>query len=313
MQQGRSDLSWPLWLLYWGWRILRLIWRININAISGLLRHDGIMLASAIAFSLIFALFPFLLLLIALAGAFGGQELADYLTREAFHVMPEHMVKTIEPEVRRVLNTRTGGLITLGLLVTLISITGAVEAVREALNKAYRCADERHFLERYGGSLVFVFLGMVFLIVVSALAVALPIWLAVVRAWFPNQGFYQEMIVLGGRVLLFLVMVAMLTAVHVFLPANHRRVRVMAAGVILTVALWWISGRIFSLYIGAFANYAATYAGLGGIVALMFFLYIQALIFQYGAELNRAIDDEITDYKESWMMRRQLRLPFGRR
>jgi len=313
MASGGADQSWPGWLLEWGWRVIRFVWRVNFNAISGLLRHDGIMLASAIAFSLIFAVFPFILFLIALAGAIGGHELADYLTREAFQVMPEHMVRTIEPEVRRVLAGRNGSLITIGLLVTLVSITGAVEAVREALNKAYRCTDQRHFLERYGGSLVFVFLGMFFLVIVSALGVALPIWLAVLRAWFPDQSVYQEMLAAGGKVLLFLVMVAMLTSVHVFLPANHRRVRVMASGVIITVALWWIAGRVFSFYVSVFANYSATYAGLGGIVALMFFLYIQALIFQYGAELNRAIDDEITDYKESWMMRRQLRLPFGPR
>ncbi|MDQ0325737.1 membrane protein [Rhodopseudomonas julia] len=313
MAFGDSEEIWPVRLVRLIWRALRFLWRVNINAISGLLRHDGIMLASAIAFSLIFALFPFLLFLIALAGVFGGQELADYLTREAFQVMPEHMVKTIEPEVNRVLDSRNGGLITIGLLVTLVSITGAVEAVREALNKAYRCSDQRNFLHRYGGSVIFVFLGMAFLIVVSALGVALPIWLAVVRAYFPDQALYQEMISVGGRVILFLVMVAMLTSVHVFLPANHRRVRVLASGVILTVALWWVAGRIFSFYISVFANYSATYAGLGGIVALMFFLYIQALIFQYGAELNRAIDDEITNRKETWMMRHQLRLPFGRR
>ena len=45
------------------------------------------------------------------------------------------------------------------------------------------------------------------------------------------------------------------------------------------------------LHHAKFANYSATYAGLAGIVILMFFLYIQALIFLYGAEVNRSIAD----------------------
>ena len=62
-------------------------------------------------------------------------------------------------------------------------------------------------------------------------------------------------------------------------------------GVLFTLVGWWLAGKVFGLYIGKIANYGATYAGLAGIVVLMFFLYIQALIFLYGAELNRSIAD----------------------
>ena len=60
---------------------------------------------------------------------------------------------------------------------------------------------------------------------------------------------------------------------------------------LLTLAGWWLAGRVFGFYITEIANYTATYAGLAGIVILMFFLYIQALIFLYGAEVNRSIAD----------------------
>ena len=58
-----------------------------------------------------------------------------------------------------------------------------------------------------------------------------------------------------------------------------------------TLVGWWLAGKVFGLYITEIANYSATYAGLAGIVILMFFLYIQALIFLYGAEVNRSIAD----------------------
>ncbi len=72
--------------------------------------------------------------------------------------------------------------------------------------------------------------------------------------------------------------------------------------------------RFFGFYIGRIANYSATYAGLAGIVILMFFLYIQALIFLYGAELNRSIADFRGDplcHKEGAAV--LIRRPAGRR
>ena len=65
----------------------------------------------------------------------------------------------------------------------------------------------------------------------------------------------------------------------------------VTGGVAVTLVGWWLSGRLFGLYIAKIANYTATYAGLASFVILMFFLYIQAIIFLYGAELNRSIAD----------------------
>ena len=83
----------------------------------------------------------------------------------------------------------------------------------------------------------------------------------------------------------------MLFAFHLLLPAKRRSFRSVVGGVFLTLVGWWLAGKVFGLYITEIANYTATYAGLAGIVILMFFLYIQALIFLYGAEVNRSIAD----------------------
>jgi membrane protein len=79
------------------------------------------------------------------------------------------------------------------------------------------------------------------------------------------------------------------------LPAKRVSVKSVIGGVFLTLVAWWLAGKVFGLYITKIANYTATYAGLAGIVILMFFLYIQALIFLYGAEVNRSIADALGD------------------
>lgn len=275
---------------------LRRWWRptraILHDTFSGLVRHDGVMVASAISFSLIFALFPFAIFLVALGAIFGGSDLASYISREALAVLPAHVVQTLEPELDRIFAVASrASPLTFGLGVTLISITGAVEAIRDGLNRAYGCAENRHLVRRYVSSLLFVFFGMAFLLVVAGLGIAVPIWIDLLHRYLPEQPYEVRLLEAARQGLLALVTAAMLFAFHLFLPARRRRIRSVVGGVLFTLVIWWIAGRIFGFYITRIANYSTTYAGLAGIVILMFFLYIQAIIFLFGAELNRSIAD----------------------
>jgi membrane protein len=49
------------------------------------------------------------------------------------------------------------------------------------------------------------------------------------------------------------------------------------------------SAWIFAIYLKSFANYAATYAGLAGVVTAIFFLYVVAVLMIFGAEFNAAL------------------------
>ncbi len=271
---------------------LKPLWTVLHDATFGLFRHDGVMVASAISYSLIFALFPFTIFVVALGAMLGGADLAAYVRSEAIALFPEQVVKMIEPELERVLVfTGRAQPLTIGLLVTLVSITGSVEAVRDGLNRAYGCAEDRHVLRRYLSSLLFVFVGMAFLLTVAALGIVVPIALNMLHRYFPETTIELRFLETGREALLVLVTAAMLFAFHLFLPARRRRVSSVVGGVLLTLVAWWLSAKGFGLYIGEIANYSATYAGLAGIVVLMFFLYIQSIIFLYGAEVNRSIAD----------------------
>jgi membrane protein len=273
-----------------GW--LRPVWAVLHDATDGLFRHDGVMVASAIAFSLIFALFPFLIFLVAFGAVFGGEDLSAYISREALVVLPGHVIQALEPELNRMFAAAgQASPLTVGLLVTLVSITGAIEAIRDGLNRAYGCAEDRHLVRRYVSSLFFVFVGIAFILVVAALGIAVPIWIGILDRYVPGPEFDIGWLETGREALLVVVTAAMLFVFHLLLPARRRSVRSIIGGVLLTLVAWWLAAKAFGLYITEVANYSTTYAGLAGIVILMFFLYIQALIFLYGAEVNRSIAD----------------------
>ena len=61
--------------------------------LDGLVRHDGVMVASAISYSLIFALFPFRSSSSRSAPASAGPNFAGYISHEALTALPAHVVR----------------------------------------------------------------------------------------------------------------------------------------------------------------------------------------------------------------------------
>ena len=58
---------------------------------------------------------------------------------------------------------------------------------------------------------------------------------------------------------------------------------------VFTVSAWTLLAAAFSFYLRSFATYASYYAGLAGIIAALYFMYLAALVLIFGGELNRAI------------------------
>jgi membrane protein len=87
-----------------------------------------------------------------------------------------------------------------------------------------------------------------------------------------------------------LAIVVALVVAHKWLPAGRRRFREIAAGIIVTLVMWLVAGFLFGRYLADYAfTYRTYYAGLAGAMIALVFLYLTALIFMYGGELNSAI------------------------
>jgi membrane protein len=86
-----------------------------------------------------------------------------------------------------------------------------------------------------------------------------------------------------------LLLTGALTAAHLFLPAKRLRLLHVLPGVILTVAVWVVLATVYSYYLANFGNFASYYAGLSGVFAALFFLYLAALVLLLGGEVNRVI------------------------
>lgn len=268
------------------------LWVVWESVYWGLLRNESFAHASNVAFSIVFSLFPFLILLTGLAGYWGGAELAraaEQGTGGIFAVLPEELVKTLKPELTAVLSGSQAQVLTVGAGLLGVIVTGLVEALRMALNYAYRCYDTRHFLIRRLEGTFFMLMGGIVILGLGFLVIVLPVIWDFLLPHAPELAPYYPWFNRIPLVFFSAGLFAFLLSAHLFLPARKQTLADVLPGVIVTTALWFCAGLIFSYWMSHFATYSRTYAGLAGVIALLFFFYIVALLFLLGAEINHAI------------------------
>src|SRR5690606_25112208 len=87
-----------------------------------------------------------------------------------------------------------------------------------------------------------------------------------------------------------LVLVGLAAAViYWLLPDAGLKFRWISPGAALFVLGWFAATLGFGWYVSNFGSYNATYGALGGVVILMIWLYVSALMLLAGAEVNAMV------------------------
>ena len=66
----------------------------------------------------------------------------------------------------------------------------------------------------------------------------------------------------------------------------------LTPGTALSALGWLLLSVAFGIYVSRFANYGATYGSIGGVVALLTWVYLSSYIFLFGAELNSEFEHQ---------------------
>lgn len=268
---------------------IRVIYRVVYDALYHFTEDDGWAMASHVALSTLLALFPFLIFGTTLATFLGADRFSETAVHLIFDTWPPSIAKPISDEVRQVLTIPRGGLLTISVLAAAYFASNGVEAVRISLNRAYRIVETRRWYITRLASLFWVLAAVLSLAAISLLLVVVPVALGFAEQRFP---WLKEILALiaSWRVYGTLMVLTLgVTIAHLWLAAGRRRIRDVLPGVTVTLIAWTIGAIIFAYYISAFANYARTYAGLASLMIALVFLYMTAVIFIIGAEINAAM------------------------
>jgi len=250
---------------------------------------DAFGLAGNVAFRALLAIFPFLIFVSSLTAFIGDRSMAEDLTDFLIAIVPEALVEPIVYEVEQIMTVQRGGVLSVGVLLTIWFAVGGVDGVRVGLNRAYGIRETRSAPVLYGlMAVTVVFGGLVFVLIGYVLVLA-PRAGSLLHRLMPGFDPSSVSIGLVRYPTAALILLVSLFAAHVFLPARRTRFSSIWPGVVFTVVAWIALTAAFSYYLSSFAAYVSYYAGLAGIIAALYFLYLAALILIFGGELNRAI------------------------
>lgn len=214
-----------------------------------------------------------------------AQTIIEYL----FSIAPENIVRPIANEINNLLATDNSGLMAISLLLTLWTGLAAVESIRGGLNRAYNVVESRAYWLRLVQDILFIFMGIIGIILLGVLVLFAPPLVAILQVYFPAFADLITQFDIWSYPLGVLLLTGILFTTHALLPNQRPNLKQLLPGVVFSVVIWLAMAEMFTIYLESFSKYAAIYGSLGGIIATMVFIYFSALIFMLGSEFNQAL------------------------
>ncbi|MGZ7109551.1 MAG: YihY/virulence factor BrkB family protein, partial [Methanobacterium sp.] len=137
------------------------------------------------AFLSILSLFPFLVLIVVVAGYLGASMAGQEFIRILIETIPESFAQALSPRIKEIMAGPPDGLVTLSIVGAIWTASSSVEGLRTILNRVYKVTAPPPYISRRLLSIV-QFLVFTFLILISMLIVIFtPIVLQSIEKLFP--------------------------------------------------------------------------------------------------------------------------------
>jgi membrane protein len=280
-------------------------WKTFLSDILGQIYEDNVLVwASALSYSWLLALFPFLIFLLTLLPFVPEDQKhrvvasIDNFLKQLPKEAADMLGKWEKEVVENVLNQTYKSVMSIGLLLALWTASGGMSATMYALDQCYDQKDVRPFYkQRPIAMLLTVVVSVLMLLAIAILPVG-----GLVLEWLWNHS--QDLLgyqlpfklklalditrwVIGGFLLIMVVNV-----VYHYGSEVKKRYRFITPGAVFCVVSWVLLGFAFRFYIDHFAisGYNRTYGALGGVVVLLFLMYLAATLLLVGAEINAEVD-----------------------
>src|ERR1700712_3028357 len=253
--------------------------------------------ASALAYQMLFSLFPFLLFLIALIGFLPLPDFFSGLREQASYMLPPQALDQVNPVIDQLQQSK-GGLLSIGIVIALWTASAGVRLMMSAMNAAYDVVEGRPIWKRFPLS-VFYTVGIAGMLLVAA---ALMVLGPQVMGWIAAQVGLEEVIVTVWTiarwpVIVILMMVAV-ALIYYVMPDVKQEFRFITPGSVLAVVVWIVASLGFAFYVKTFGDYNAMYGSIGAIIVLLLYFYISSAVLLLGAEMNAVIEHMAAEGKE---------------
>lgn len=248
-------------------------------------REDNITGEGAkVAYYLFLSLFPLILVVFSLTGILGGDAAFQWIMARIQAAAPPAMADYLAGFVRQITGQSRPDILSLGLLLTLWAASGGFAAFADGLNTMYDLRETRSWWKKRLTALGLLLASVVLLIGGTAAILAGP---TIVRA----VGLPALWNALRWPIA-FALLVALLWMIYLLLPNRDQSGAKgkTLVGAVIGAGLWLIATAGFRYYIANFSSYSETYGFVGGVIVLMLWLYLTAVVTLLGGEVAAVLE-----------------------
>jgi membrane protein len=235
-----------------------------------------------------------------------AQEAITNITRALPKLSNEMILDTFQ-EIQK---SKSGSLLSIGILATLWSASSGVNAVLKALNKAYDVEENRAFWK--------VKLLSIFFTIVLAIVIVLSLLLLIfgkvigeiIYKFVYLPGSFETIWSIAQYVIPLTIMVIVFIMLYLYLPNLRLKVKEVLPGALFATVGWVVTSILFSFYVNNFSSYSKTYGSIGGIIVLLTWLYLSSMIIVLGGEINATLHFDRQGKKKDLCKKFSLPFPF---
>ncbi len=266
------------------------VWRLTRESVLAFIEDGALSRGAAISYYSVTSLAPILIIVIAIAGLFFGQDAArGAIQTEVGGLLGQRGGAALQEIVKNASNPSTGtiaGLI--GIVTLIVTASGTFGEIQSALNMIWRAKPEGSTVSRLVRARI-ASLGLV-----ATLGFLLLVSLVISSAITGLGGRIDRELPFGDLIsrvisiaISFVLIAVMFAAIYKALPDRDLRWRDVLVGAAVTSLLFTIGKFLIGLYLGS-SSMASSYGATGGLLILFVWVYYTAQIFLLGAEFTKA-------------------------
>lgn len=263
--------------------------RVGKRFVEDFMEDDVLGLSAELAYRFLFAVFPFGIFLAAL-GAFVAQWIGiadptEQILDALGDNLPPDVAQTIRPQLEAVIGQTQPGLLTFGAVGALWAATGGTNALIKAMNRAYEVEEGRPFIKKTAMAVGLTLLASAGILVSFVTIVGASVLTEQIAEEIGLSGDAFDLLTLLRWPVVFVLLAVAVGLLYRLAPNLRPPWRWCFAGGALFALGWLVATAGFAFYVANFSNYGNTYGALGGVIVLMLWFYLSAVVLVGAAEL----------------------------
>ncbi len=244
------------------------------------------LIAGGVTYAVLLALFPGLAALVSLYGLAFDTAQIEKQVGALSGVLPAQTQELLSQELHSLVESSGGALgfaAIVALLLAIWSASRGMSGLITAINIAYEEKERRSFVK-----FNLIALGLTLgLVAGGVIAIALIAVLPAAAQLLAIGSATKWLLLLVQWPLLIILVMGGLAVLYRFGPDRDKpQWRWVSPGAIAATVLWILGSVGFTVYVANFNSYDKTYGSLGGVVVLLTWLYLSALMVLLGAVIN---------------------------